>query len=185
MAHRRMEAGEGGGKEAGGGGGKCERSSMTSTRGMACSAMPRYRLILLAVDGAEASTAAAAHAAMLARATDAAVAILAVMDTSAGFSFGAEGMAAYQRLRVGARAAIEAASAVIRAAGVARVEHLIMDGTPGVAIPEVADEQGADLIVLAAERAMLDGTSSESIAAYVIQHARRPVLIVPTERKPR
>jgi len=146
--------------------------------------LPRYRLILLSVDGSEASIASATHAAMLARATDAAVAILAVMDTSAGFSFGAEGIAAYRRLRAEAQAAIEAASAVIRNVGVVRVEHLIMDGTPGAAILEVADEQGADLIVLGGARAMLGETSSESIAASIVRHARCPVLIVPAERKP-
>lgn len=145
--------------------------------------MTPYRLILLPVHGAEASF-AAAHAAMLARATDATVAILAVMDTSAGFAFGAEGMAMYQRLRVEAQAAIEAASAVVRAAGVGRVEHLIMDGTPSTAILDVADEQGADLIVLGSARAMLDGTLSESVIGHVVRHARCPVLIVPAERKP-
>lgn len=124
------------------------------------------------------------HAAMLARTTDAAVAILAVIDTSAGFSFGAEGMTAYQQQRAEAQAAIEAASALIRATGIERVEHLIMDGSPGVAILEVADEQGADLIVLGGARAMLDSAASESIAASVLRSARCPVLIVPPERKP-
>lgn len=146
--------------------------------------IPRYRLILLPVDGSADGAAVIAHAAMLARATDATVAILAVMDTSAGFSFGAEGMVTYQRLRAEAQAAIEAASTVIRGAGVARVEHLIMDGMPGAAILEVADEQGADLIVLGGARAMLGDTSSASIAAHIVRHARCPVLIVPAERKP-
>ena len=141
-----------------------------------------YRCILLPVSDSEAST-AAAQAAMLAHAMGAAVAILGVINTSDGFSFGAEEMAAYQRLRAEAQAAIEAASAVIRAVGVARVEHLIMDGIPAEAILEVADEQGADLIVLGGARAMLDGTAS--VVAYVIRHARCPVLIVPTERMPR
>lgn len=145
--------------------------------------VPRYRLILLPVNGSKASTAAAAQAAMLAHATDATAAILGVIDTSDGFSFGAEGMAAYQRLRAEAQAAIEAASAVIRAVGVARVEHLIMDGIPAEAILEVADEQGADLIVLGGARAMLDNTAS--VLAHIIRHARCPVLIVPMERKPR
>lgn len=121
---------------------------------------------------------------MLARATDATVAILAVMDTSAGFAFGTEGMATYQRLRTEAQAAIEAASALIRATGIERVEHLIMDGSPGVAILEVADEQGADLIILGGTRAMLDDTASESIAAHILHYARCPILIVPAERKP-
>lgn len=125
---------------------------------------------------------AAAHAAMLARTTGATVAVLAVMDTSAGFSFGAEGMVVYQGLRAEAQAVIESTSAILRAAGVARVEHLIMDGTPGEAILAVADEQGADLIVIGG-RAMLDDAAS--VAAHLLRTARYPVLIVPTERKPR
>lgn len=145
--------------------------------------LPCYRFILLLVGNA-ADASAAIHAAMLARATDAAVAILAVMDTSAGFSFDAEGMAAYQWLRGEAQAAIEAASAVIRGARVVRIEHLIMDGTPGAAMLEVADEQGADLIVLGSARAMLGDRSSDSIATHIVCNARCPVLIVPAERKP-
>jgi len=141
--------------------------------------LPRYRLILLAVGGSADSAVATAQATMLARATEATVAILAVIDTSAGFAFDAVGMAAYQRLRNEAQAAIETASAALRVAGLVRVEHLIMDGAPGAAILEVADEQGADLIVLGGGRAMLDSTTSEGVAAHVVRHARCPVLIVP------
>jgi nucleotide-binding universal stress UspA family protein len=121
---------------------------------------------------------------MLARATDATVAILGVIDTSDGFSFSAEGRDAYQRRRVEAHTSIEAASALIRAAGVRRVEHLIMDGVPAEAILEVADEQGADVIVLGGTRAML-GNTSNSVIGHVLQHARCPVVIVPAERTPR
>jgi nucleotide-binding universal stress UspA family protein len=123
------------------------------------------------------------HAAALGHITGATVAILGVIDTSAGFQFSAEGLARYDRLRAETQAAIEAASAVVRGVGVARVEHLIMDGTPQEAIIEVADEQGADLIVLGGARAMLDHTFSESLVAHVLRHARCPVVIVPAERK--
>jgi nucleotide-binding universal stress UspA family protein len=142
-----------------------------------------YRLVLLPVDSTPASQAAAMHAAALGHATGATVAILGVIDTSAGFQFSAEGLARYDRLRAETQAAIEAASAVVRGVGVARVEHLIMDGTPQAAIIEVADEQDADLIVLGASRAMLDDASSESIVPYVLRHARCPVVIAPAERK--
>lgn len=145
---------------------------------------PRYHLILLPVDGSEAAEAAAAPAAALGHATGATVAILGVIDTSAGFQFTAEGMARYDRLRAKTQEAIQAASAIARVLGVARVEHLIMDGTPRGAILEVADEQGTDLIVLGASRAMLESKSSESVVDYVLRHARCPVLIVPAERKP-
>jgi nucleotide-binding universal stress UspA family protein len=143
----------------------------------------RYRLILLPVIGSLEGTEAAAHAAALGHATGATVAILGVIDTSAGFQFSAEGLARYDRLRAETQTAIEAASAVVRGVGVARVEHLIMDGTPQEAIIEVADEQGADLIVLGGARAMLDDRSSESLIAHVLRHARCPVVIVPAERK--
>jgi nucleotide-binding universal stress UspA family protein len=144
-----------------------------------------YHLIILPVDGSEAAQGSASHAAALGHATGATVAILGVIDTSAGFQFSAEGLARYDRLRAEAQAAIEAASAIVRGAGVARVEHLIMDGVPQKAIIEVGDEQGADLIVLGAGRAMLDDTSSASVIMHVLRHARCPVVIVPTERKPR
>ena len=142
----------------------------------------RYRLILLPVTNSSDGVAAAAHAAALGHATGATVAILGVIDTSDGFQFSAEGLARYDRQRAETQAAIEAASAVVRGAGVARVEHLIMDGVPQEAIIEVADEQDADVIVLGAGRAMLDDRSSESIAAYVLRHARCAVVIVPAER---
>jgi nucleotide-binding universal stress UspA family protein len=136
------------------------------------SAVPRYRMILLPVDGSAGSERAAAHAALIAQLSGAAVAILGVIDTSAGFSFSAAGAAVYDRLRAETQAAIEAASAIVRGAGVRRVEHLIMDGIPRDAVLEVADEQGADVIVLSADDATLD---------HVIHAARCPVMIVPRE----
>lgn len=142
-----------------------------------------YRLVLLPVDGGPATHVAAIHAAAIGHATGATVAILGVIDTSAGFQFSPEGLARYERLRAETQAAIEAASAVVRGVGMARVEHLIMDGTPQEAIIEVADEQGADLIVLGAGRAMLDHSSPESLVLYVLRHARCPVVIAPAERK--
>jgi nucleotide-binding universal stress UspA family protein len=139
--------------------------------------------VLLPVDGSPAMRGAAMHAATLARVTGATVAILGVIDTSAGFQFSPEGLARYDRLRAETQAAIEAASTVVRGVGVARVEHLIMDGTPHEAIIEVADEQDADVIVLGASRAMLDDASSESLVSYLLRHARCPVMIAPAERK--
>jgi len=143
---------------------------------------PSYRLILFPVDGSDSEQAVAMHAAMLALATDATLAILGVIDTSAGFQFTADGLARYDRLRSETQAAIERASDIARGVGVARVEHLIMDGRPADAIIEVADEQSADLIVLGSARAMLDGTSSDDSIAHVLRHARCPVVIVPAER---
>jgi nucleotide-binding universal stress UspA family protein len=135
-------------------------------------ATPRYRLILLPVDGTAGSERAAAHAGLIAQMSGAAVAILGVIDVSDGFSFSAEGAAMYDRQRATTQTAIEAASAIVRGAGVRRVEHLIMDGIPRTAILEVADEQGADLIVVNA-----GGAGAEALS----RAARCPVLVVPRE----
>lgn len=133
---------------------------------------PRYRLILVPVSGSRDNADAAAHAAAIAAMSGATVAILGVIDVSGGFAFDAAGAAAYEQRRAGAQAAIEAASAVLRGAGVRHVEHLIMDGTPHVAVIEVAGEQGADLIVTAGDA---------EIVMYLIRHAHCPVLVVPRE----
>jgi nucleotide-binding universal stress UspA family protein len=135
-------------------------------------AMPRYRLVLLPVDGSADSERAAAHAALIAALSGAVVAILGVIDMRTGFSFSAPGAAVYDRQRAETHRAIQAASAIVRGAGVTRVEHLIMDGIPREAILEVADEQGADLIVLGAD---------EETLRHVIHSARCPLMIVPRE----
>lgn len=135
-------------------------------------ATPRYRLILLPVDGGAGSERAAAHAALIAQMSGAAMAILGVIDVSTGFSFSAEGAAVYDHLRAETQRAIEDASAIVRGAGVRRVEHLIMDGIPRAAVLEVADEQGADLIVVSADRGDVDA---------LVHAARCPVMVVPRE----
>lgn len=139
---------------------------------MTRAAAPRYRLILLPVDDSADSERAAAHAGLIAGVSGAVVAILGVIDTSAGFSFSAEGAAVYDRMHAETQRAIQAASTILRDAGVTRVEHLIMDGIPREAILEVADEQGADLIVLCGGGETLD---------HVIHGARCPILILPRE----
>lgn len=143
---------------------------------------PIYRVILVPVGDPATDAVAVRHGATLARATGATLAILGVIDTSAGFQFSAAGLARYDEARAMTQAAIEAASAVARGVLAARIEHLIMDGTPHAAIIEVAEEQGADLIVLGASRAILDGALAESAIGQVLRRARCPVVIVPPER---
>ncbi len=131
---------------------------------------PRYSPLLLFVDGTAASRGATAHAAALALATGATVAILAVMDTGGNLAFTPEAAAHYTRLRIVAQTATEEASAGVRGAGVPHVEHLIMDGVPHVGILAVANELGAGLIVLHAQ---------SPAAPDVLRDAPCPVLLVP------
>ena len=142
---------------------------------------PRYSPLLLFVDGSAALRGAAAHAAALALATGATVAILAVMDTGGDLQFTPEAAAHYTRLRIVAQTAIEEASAVMRGAGVPLVEHLIMDGVPHAGILEVASELDAGLIVLGVAGANSGSDAPPTdLAAAVLRGARCPVLLVPT-----
>ena len=132
---------------------------------------PRYSPLLLFVDSAAASRGATAHAAALALATGATVAILAVMNTGGELAFTPEAAALYTRLRLVAQTAIEEASATVRGAGVLLVEHLIMDGVPHIGILEVAGELDAGMIVLHA---------ASPAAPAVLQAASCPVLLTPS-----
>ena len=146
---------------------------------------PRYRLILLPVDGSPAARHAATHVAALAATLGATVAILAVMDTGGTLAFTPEAAIEYARLRTEAQAAIEEASRIMGGAGVSLVEHLIMDGVPATMIRETAAELGADLIALSAARADNGGNMLDETAAQVLREAPCPVLLVtpPTDNR--
>ncbi len=147
--------------------------------------LPQYRLILLPIDGSLAARHAATHAAALANALGATVAILAVMDTGGTLAFTPEATARYARLRTEAQAAIEEASKIMGGAGIPLVEHLIMDGVPATMIVETAAEVGADLIVLSVVRGG-GGNMLDEIAAQVLHDSSCPVLFVtpPTGNTP-
>ena len=144
---------------------------------------PRYSPLILFVDGTAASREAATHAAALALATGATVAILAVMDTGGDLAFTPEAAAHYTRLRIVAQTAIEEASAVVRGVGVPLVEHLIMDGVPHAGILEGAGELDAGLIVIGV--AGTEDAPLPTLSTAVVQGARCPVLLVPLVREQR
>lgn len=135
---------------------------------------PRYRTVLVAVDGSPAAREAARHAATLALAHEAMVAILAVMDTGGVLAFTSAATARYAALRAEAQEAIETASGIVRGAGGRLVEHLIMDGVPAAAIIEVAGELDASVIVIGNSREPTGG-----IAAHLLRHAPCSILVVP------
>jgi len=140
---------------------------------------PRHRLILLPIDSSPEARHTATHVASLASVLGATVAILAVMDTGGTLAFTPEAATRYTHLRAEAQAAIEEASKIMAGAGVALVEHLIMDGVPATMIVETAAELGADLIALSTARGDKGGNILDEIAAQVLRDASCPVLLVP------
>jgi nucleotide-binding universal stress UspA family protein len=82
-----------------------------------------------------------------------------------------------------ARASLDADEARIRAAGVS-CESTLLGGRADTEIVAQAEKSGADLIVMGTHgRSWLPHVLLGSVAEKVVQHAPRPVLIVPTRRR--
>ena len=82
-----------------------------------------------------------------------------------------------------ARASLDAEEGRVRAAGVA-CESTVLAGRADTEIVAHAEKSGADLIVMGTHgRSGLPHVLLGSVAEKVVQHAPRPVLIVPTRRR--
>ena len=69
--------------------------------------------------------------------------------------------------------------AALQAAGITRTETMILQGLPGSAIVEAADESDCDVIVMATHgRSGLRRTVLGSVADYVVRNVSVPVLLV-------
>ena len=157
-----------------------------------------YRKILLATDGSELAWSAVREVAQLAG-PGTEVLVVQVIDTvgrivaqttPAGFYIEGTGRfavdAAQDVVSSQQRAAQEhlgEVEAELKAAGLDSVTSRVLEGLPGPAIVELADEAGCDVIVMATHgrsgvlRAVLG-----SVADHVVRHARRsPVLLVRRE----
>jgi nucleotide-binding universal stress UspA family protein len=137
----------------------------------------RIGRILLATDLSRSSEGAADEAIQLARALNAELLAVSVIDGSAAAAFERKPERMDQR-----RATRElAAQALVirgRSAGV-RTTFLVWEGDPGPSIVDAAEAERADLVVIGSrgrnrvERAVLG-----SVSDHVIRNARCPVLIV-------
>lgn len=140
--------------------------------------LPTYSTVLLAIDGSKESLAATAHATSLAKALGAKLLAVYVVDTHTTQSLGVHYAEGVKEFRDEGTKIVEDAREVAKAAGVQAEVHLI-DGNPGRAIVQTAEEQGADLIVMGATgksglREMLLG----SVSSYVADNAKCPVMVV-------
>lgn len=146
-----------------------------------------YKKILLTLDGSEVSMQAVPHAAALAKATNAPVVILQVIDSEAQIISQASGAAiepismgsitveiaqeAVAAQRQSAQANLEAAKAQMVADGVANVSTVVREGSPGDQIVEAVEQEGADVVVIATHgRSGIRRVIMGSVADHVVRN---------------
>ncbi len=133
-----------------------------------------YRKILYPVDGSELSTAALPHVVALAEATGAPVVVVQAVEIVTE----ADAMTVPER-RTEAEASTGRTARALEAAGVAVEATHVIEGDAGRSIVTAADEEAADIIVMATQgRSGLRRLALGSVAEYVMVHAGRPVLLV-------
>ena len=141
-----------------------------------------YRTILVATDGSPYSEAAGDHAIDLARAYDASLRVITVVEMDVAFSEAiSEQMLADLEAR--GQQAVDTIATRARDRGVADVDGEVVRGTPHRAILDDAHEHGADLVVVGTHgRRGLDRLLLGSVAERVLRAADVPVLIVREKR---
>jgi nucleotide-binding universal stress UspA family protein len=146
-----------------------------------------YDTVLIPSDGSEHAVRAAEHGVYLARAFDATVHLLNVVDVQAAagpFDAGGVDKAFVERLESDGRTAIEAVEAV--AGEEDRVETALVRGSPAEAILEYGTENGVDLIAMGTHgRTGLERYVAGSVTERVLRLAEVPVLTVRATEKSR
>ncbi|MFC6939013.1 universal stress protein [Salinirubellus sp. GCM10025818] len=137
-----------------------------------------YDTVLIPSDGSEHAVRAAEHGVYLARAFDATVHLLNVVDVQAAagpFNAGGVDKAFVERLESEGRTAIEAVEAVADEED--RVETTLVRGSPAEAILEYGSENGVDLIAMGTHgRTGLERYVAGSVTERVLRLAEVPVL---------
>jgi len=144
-----------------------------------------YRKILIPVDFTEVSGATIRHGLRLARATGASVVLLTIVDTSFPypdlFSFEDPNRSYFKVMRERALERMQEwiAENADEAAGVT-VERLVGHGRPAAEIPAMAEEVGADLMVVGRHGAgALRHAFMGSVVESLVRSATCPVLVLP------
>ena len=134
--------------------------------------------ILVATDGSEVSLRAGEYAARLADGLGAKLFALYVVDEHLAFHAGVHYSELVERLSEDGREATGRVRTLAEKAGV-ECEELIVFGRPEQSILAVAEEVGADPIVLGAEgMSGLEHALIGSVSEEVLRHANRTVLVV-------
>lgn len=140
-----------------------------------------YRKILVPIDFSTASEKALAHAVSLAGKTGAELVLLTVVDTSFPYpdlySFEDPNHDYFQVMRD--RALERMRQSLAGVSGSLKVTRLVGRGRPKVEIPAMAEEVGADLIVIARGGRGLRSALLGSTTDAVLHDASCPVLVLP------
>ncbi len=127
--------------------------------------MARIETVLLATDASLASVAAEDHAVELAARLGARLLVLSVVSGT-------------PTVRSERQLAVESIVQRARAAG-ADAQGMTWDGVAGESIVDAAEAESADLIVVGThERGAVGRLFLGSVSAYVVRHARCPVMVV-------
>lgn len=138
--------------------------------------MAMYDEILLPTDGSEAAEAALDHAVRLARAFDASVHVLSVVEPIPAVEMDAA--LVHERLSESAQLAVDRACERLDAAGVPH-ESSVRDGSAHRAILAAAEEAAADLIVMGTHgRTGVGRVLLGSVTERVVRSADAPVMTV-------
>jgi nucleotide-binding universal stress UspA family protein len=137
-----------------------------------------YKNLLLATDGSKESNLAAAHAVYLAKTLGANLGVVYVVNTHDAQSLGVHFSEAVRELKQEAQQVIDEVLKAAKEAG-ATAEGVVAEGNPGRAIVQVAEDRGADLILMGATgKSGFQELLLGSVSGYVADHSKRPVLIV-------
>ncbi|MFB6169156.1 MAG: universal stress protein [Haloferacaceae archaeon] len=135
-----------------------------------------YDDILLPTDGSEAAEAAVDHAIRLARAFDATVYVLSVIEPVPAVEMDAA--VVHERLAESAERAADRACERLEACGVSH-ESSVRDGSAHRAILAEADERGVDLVVMGTHgRTGVGRVLLGSVTERVVRNADAPVMAV-------
>lgn len=139
-----------------------------------------YDMILIPTDGSDHAIRAAEHGRYLARAFDATIHVINVVDvqaTAGMFSTGGVGENFISRLEDEGRKAIEAAEEVVEETD--SVQTAVVRGEPSEAILDYANDHGADLFAMGTHgRTGVDRYVAGSVTERVVRLAEAPVLTV-------
>ncbi|WP_435347575.1 universal stress protein [Haloarchaeobius sp. HRN-SO-5] len=137
-----------------------------------------FEHLLVPVDGSPESEAAVERAVRIAEQDDAALTFLHVVDTAV-LGLDARVEAIIDNLEAEAQRLLEEAVEEAHAVGIEPVDRRIESGSPAETILDVADETGADLVVVGSHgRTGLDRFLLGSVSERVVRRAPVSVLVV-------
>ena len=153
-----------------------------------------YRKILLTNDGSELADIAIGHAATVAKGANAPITVVQVIDSvgqmmarmtpmiepvPAGEITVEIAEEAVQGQREAAQKNLERVKAALATEGISNVSTMVVEGAAGDAVLEVADAEGADLIVMATHgRGGLGRAIMGSVADHILRNTKHQALLL-------